>query len=121
MKGVVETMSTNDTMNIFQLTSNFINKLSQEQQENLLNGNAEIEYCETREFRFNNRLKKQILRCSNISEIEKVYEGMFKRGIISFCQFYGINVSPRDTKQTLYLKIAHYYNIEIKVSKNNRR
>jgi hypothetical protein len=111
-------MSTTNTRDLVHLITNFISNLSEEQQENLLSGNAEIEYNETREFRFNNRLKRQVLQCNNVKDIEKVFEGMFKWGITSFCEFYGINVNSRDTKQSLYQKIAYHFNIEINETKS---
>jgi hypothetical protein len=53
-----------------------------------------------------------------VKDIEKVFEGMFKWGITSFCEFYGINVNSRATKQSLYQKIAYHFNIEINQSKS---
>jgi hypothetical protein len=51
------------------------------------------------------RLKRQVLQCKNVKDIETVFEGMFKWGITSFCEFYGINVNSRDTEQSLIRRL----------------
>lgn len=110
-------MSTDDTKDFVHLITNFISNLSEKQQENLLNGYAEIKYCETHEYKLWSKIKKRVVQCNSANEIEKVFEGFFKKGIILFCEFYGINANFRDTKQSLYQKIAIHFKIENRETK----
>jgi|SRR5690625_43713 len=96
---------------INQLISDFIVQLNDEQKRNLIIGNAEIEYKEKYECKHNNSLKESVLKSTNIEEVEKTFEGMFKRGIISFCEFYKININKNDSKRILCQKIAAHFKV----------
>jgi len=95
-------MSKVDVNALKQFITDLINNLDEDQQANLMNGNAEFKYEEKSQYRHYNSLRRSVIKSLNmVRGVEKVFEGMFKRGVISFCEFYKININKRDKKSTV--------------------
>ncbi|WP_163971069.1 hypothetical protein [Oceanobacillus halotolerans] len=105
-------MSKTETQALFQIISEFINDLSKEQMENLVNGNATIAYRSNSQPIGYQHLETSIRNSKSIQEVERACRGMVKKEIIAFCEVYDIALNKRDTKKVLFKKIASHFQIE---------
>jgi hypothetical protein len=121
MRGRNRGMSKKESQFFFQIISEFINSLSEEQYDHLLNGNAAIEY-KVKTNSINKSLKESLLNSKAIEDVESIFKGMLKKQILLFCEINGVDVRKSDTKKVLIEKIAahfHKVNSESKSAEDN--
>jgi N-glycosylase/DNA lyase len=105
-------MTKKESKILFQLIFEFIDRLSDKQYENLVSGNALIEYKLKQNGESYQQLKESLIQCKTINEIESILGRMLKKEIVSFCKYYKIDVKQKDTKKEMYDKIADHLKIQ---------
>ncbi|AIF45542.1 hypothetical protein [Virgibacillus sp. SK37] len=103
-------MSKRDTEKVLRIALNFLEGLTMEQFQELIEGNAEIHY-KVKEKRYLREIERIEREARQTTDVEKILEGYTKKDLLQFCGEYNLPIKTRDTKKVIYQKIASHFGI----------
>lgn len=113
-------MSKKETEDMLQIALNFIQGLTNEQYENILKGNASIDYIIENNHPQFGQLKERIIReARGINDTEKILKKYTKKYLASFCEHSSIDIKARDTKAIIYQKVASHFQFDTESADND--
>ncbi|WP_233879520.1 hypothetical protein [Virgibacillus halodenitrificans] len=113
-------MSKQDTEKVLRIALNFLEGLTVEQFQELIEGNAEIHY-KAKEKRYLKEIQRIEREARHTTDVEKILEGYTKKELLFFCEELDLLIKTRDTKKVIYQKIvAHFGIADSAVQESNR-
>ncbi|MYL45267.1 hypothetical protein GLV94_06390 [Virgibacillus halodenitrificans] len=103
-------MSKRDTEKVLRIALNFLEGLTVEQFQELIEGNAEIHY-KSKEKGFLKEIQRIERKARHTTDVEKILEGYTKKELLFFCEELDLPIKTRDTKKVIYQKVADHFGI----------
>ncbi|MEC2159711.1 hypothetical protein [Virgibacillus halodenitrificans] len=103
-------MSKQDTEKVLRIALNFLEGLTVDQFQELIEGNAEIHY-KAKKKRYLKEIQKIEREAKHTTDVEKILEGYTKKGLLQFGEELDLPTKTRDTKKVIYQKIAAHFGI----------
>ncbi|MCJ0929782.1 hypothetical protein MST22_01230 [Virgibacillus halodenitrificans] len=103
-------MSKRDTEKVLRIALNFLEGLTVEQFQELIEGNAEIHY-KAKKKRYLKEIQKIEREAKHTTDVEKILEGYTKKKLLLFCEELNLPTKTRETKKVIYQKIAAHFGI----------
>lgn len=103
-----DNMSKKETQEMLQITTDFLEGLTNKQFQDLVNGNAVIRYEAKDNHTAYDQMMKKIKQASSSADLERLLKKYTKKELASFCKKYNIEVKAKDTKKVMFQGIASH-------------